>query len=131
MEIHFKIIGLILVGLALMHMVFPTYFKWESELKSLSLINRQMVLVHTFFIALVVFLMGALLVTSSKDLIETEFGRKISLGIGLFWLVRLLIQFFGYSSELWKGKKFETSVHILFSILWTYFSVICIGTYFI
>ncbi|MDW8272944.1 MAG: hypothetical protein RMJ53_01810 [Chitinophagales bacterium] len=121
---HFKIIGLLLMALASIHVIFPKYFNWKEELKSLSLINRQMMMVHTFFIALVVFLMGLLCFTSSTELIETKLGKTISLGLGIFWLIRLFIQFFGYSTELWKGKVFETVVHILFSLLWTYLSVV-------
>jgi len=128
MEIHYKIIGVLLMALALVHVIFPKYFKWKEELKSLSLINRQMMTVHTFFIALVVFLMGLLCLTSTTDLIETKLGKTISLGLGIFWSTRLFIQFFGYSTELWKGKTFETIVHILFSLLWTYLSVVFLWT---
>lgn len=130
MEIHLKIIGVLLIVLALVHIVFPKYFNWENELKPLSLINRQMMTVHTFFVAFTVFLMGLLCLTSSTELIETNLGKKISLGIGAFWAVRLFIQFFGYSAELWKGKKFETSMHLLFSLLWSYLSIIFLAIYF-
>jgi len=130
MEIHFKVIGFLLIVLALIHAIFPKYFNWDKELKSLSLINRQMMTVHTFFIALTVLLMGLLCLTSSSELIETNLGKKISLGFGLFWTVRLFIQFFGYSTDLWKGKKFETFMHIIFSLLWTYLSIIFLITYF-
>lgn len=124
MEIHFKIIGFLLMGLALVHIIFPKYFNWKEELKSLSLINKQMMTIHTFFIALVVFLMGLLCLTSTTELIETNFGKIISLGLGIFWSLRLIIQFFGYSTKLWKGKPFETIIHILFSVLWIYLSII-------
>lgn len=124
MEIHFKIIGILLMLLALIHVIFPRYFNWKEELQFLSLINRQMMTVHTFFIALMVFLMGLLSLTSSADLIGTKLGRSISLGIGIFWTFRLFIQFFGYSAELWKGKTFETSVHYAFSGLWVYLSFV-------
>jgi hypothetical protein len=124
MEIHFKVIGILLIGLALVHIIFPKYFNWDKELKSLSLINRQMMVVHTFFIALTVFLMGLLCLTSSTEIIETKLGKTISLGLGIFWSIRFFIQFFGYSTELWKGKAFETVVHIFFSLLWTYLSVV-------
>jgi hypothetical protein len=128
MEIHFKIIGCLLVGLAIAHLIFPKYFNWTDDLKSLSLVNRQMMYVHTFFIGLVVFLMGLLCLTSSEDLISTELGKTITLGLGIFWGSRLLIQFFGYSSKLWKGKAFETTVHILFSLVWAYLSFVFIWT---
>ncbi len=124
MDLHLRIIGILLIALAVVHIVFPKYFNWEKELSSLSLINRQMMTVHTFFIALLVFLMGLLCLTSSVELIGTNLGKKISFGLAIFWTLRLVIQFFGYSSELWKGKNFETSVHILFIVLWIYLSVI-------
>ncbi len=124
MQLHIKSIGALLMILALIHVVFPTYFNWKTELKPLSLVNRQMVVVHTFFIALMVFLMGLLCLTSATDLIQTTLGKRICAGLAIFWLFRLAIQFFGYSPELWKGKKFETTVHIMFSILWTYISTV-------
>lgn len=130
MEIHIKIIGVILIALSLVHVIFPKYFNWDVELKSLSLINRQMMKVHTFFIALTVFLMGVLCLTSSYELITTALGKKISLGLGIFWTIRLFTQLFGYSSTLWKGKRFETTVHIVFSAFWIYLSVIFLVTYF-
>ena len=128
MEMHYKIIGVLLIALSFVHIIFPKYFKWKDELKSLSLINKQMMTIHTFFIALVVFLMGLLCLTSSSDLVETNLGKTISLGLGIFWMIRLFIQFFGYSSDLWKGKVFETSVHIVFALLWIYLSVVFLWT---
>jgi hypothetical protein len=130
MQIHLLIIGALLVALALIHIIFPRYFNWESELKLLSLINRQMMLVHAFFIAFTVFLMGLLCLTSSNELIQTDLGRKISLGLGLFWTTRFFIQFFVYSRDLWKGKLFETIVHAMFSILWAYFSSVFLFIFF-
>ncbi len=120
MELHFNISGTILIMLSLVHVIFPRYFDWKTELKHLSLINRQVMVVHTFFIAFVVMLMGILCLSSSSELLHTEFGRKISLGLAVFWFCRLIIQFFGYSPQLWRGKKFETIVHIFFSIIWAY-----------
>ena len=124
METQLKIIGTILIVLALIHIIFPKYFNWKHELQSLSLINRQMMIVHTFFIALTVLFMGILCLTCATELLSTNFGKRISLGLGIFWGIRLFVQFFGYSPKLWKGKKFETTVHILFSILWAYLAFI-------
>ena len=124
MEIQLKIIGGLLIILSLIHIIFPRYFNWAIELKSLSLMNRQMMTFHTLFIALTVFLIGLLCLSSAKELIETPLGHKIALGLGIFWTIRLIIQFFGYSSALWRGKTFETVVHILFSFFWAYLSFI-------
>lgn len=124
MEIHLKIIGTLLIVLSLIHVIFPSYFNWKSELQHLSLMNRQMMTVHTFFIALTVFLIGLLCVTSASELIETSLGKKISLGLAVFWTIRLFTQIFIYSPKLWKGKTFETIVHVLFTIFWAYMSLV-------
>ena len=129
METHFKVAGAIMILLALIHLFFPRYFKWKENLSSLSLINRQMMLVHTFFIAIVVFLIGLLSLFLSEDMVGTKFGGIISLGFALFWIARLFVQFFVYSSELWKGKKFETTIHIVFALLWTYLSGVFITNF--
>jgi hypothetical protein len=120
MELHFRTAGWLLMTLALAHGVFPWYFKWKTELVPLSLINRQVMQVHTFFIALTVLLMGGLCAFCAPELAATSLGKKICLGLALFWTARLLVQFFGYSPRLWRGKPFETFVHCLFSGFWTY-----------
>lgn len=126
MALHLKITGALLIALSMIHIPFPKYFQWRKELETLSLINRQMMYIHTFFIGLVVFLMGILCLTSSQELLNTSLGNKLSLGLGIFWGVRLFSQFFGYSPKLWQGKRFETYMHILFSALWVYFSAVFI-----
>lgn len=124
MELQIKIIGGLFILLAFIHIVFPKYFKWKQDLAPLTLINRQMMYVHVFFIALAIFLLGILCVSSSSMLLNTPFGKRISLGLAIFWAARLAVQFFGYSRELWKDKPFETGVHVLFSIFWAYLSII-------
>jgi hypothetical protein len=60
---------------------------------------------------------------------KTALGKRISLGIGVFWCARLIIQFFGYSSRLWKGKTFETTVHIVLALFWTYLTIVFVTPY--
>lgn len=130
MELQLKIAGLLLILLAAIHIIFPKYFNWATELSSLSLVNRQMMYVHTFFIAFTVFLIGLSCLTSSAEMVATPLGRKVALGLGIFWTCRLYIQFFGYSPKLWKGKTFETAMHIFFTGFWIYLSIIFMLIYF-
>lgn len=106
--------------LAFVHVIFPRYFNWKEDLKDLMIMNRQMLKVHAFFIALTVFLIGLLCFTSATELTSTPLGKKISLGLAVFWSIRLFSQFFVYSPEIWKGKKFETTMHVLFGFFWVY-----------
>lgn len=124
MQVHLNIIGGLLVALALLHIIFPRYFRWKETAATLEPVTREILYVHTFFIAFTVLLMGLLCLSSAKLLLTTELGQRLCLGLAVFWTIRLLIQFFGYSSELWKGKRFETAVHIAFSMLWLYMSIV-------
>ena len=124
MELHLKIIGVLLMLLALVHVIFPKYFNWKKELDNLSLMNRQMMKTHTFFIALTVFLIGLMSYCLNEDLVLTKLGQRICLGIGVFWTIRGGVQFLGYSPKLWKGKLFETVVHVVFSGFCIYLSFV-------
>lgn len=123
-----ELCGALLIGLALLHAVFPWYFHWKRELATLSPINRQMMQVHTFFIALTVLLMGLLCQTSAEGLTTTPLGRRIALGLGIFWGIRLGFQCFVYSPDLWRGKRLETSIHVLFLIFWTTLTAVFLRT---
>lgn len=72
-----QLIGYGLVVLALIHVVFPKVFDWKRELPLLSLVNRQLMTVHTFFIAVMVFMMGVLCASSAELLLRTPLGRRI------------------------------------------------------
>lgn len=124
MELLLEISGVLMIGLALLHAIFPRYFKWKEELRPINLLTRQVHYIHTFFIALTVLLVGVLCVSSASELLTTSLGRQVCLGIFIFWFFRLLIQFFGYSASLWRGKPFETAVHIVFSLLWGFLSAV-------
>ena len=73
MEPLLELCGLLMIGLALLHLISPTYFHWKEELARISLINRQIMIVHTFFIALTGFLMGQ--TTSAAPRGETDSPR--------------------------------------------------------
>lgn len=124
MEVHLRIIGSILVLLSLIHIIFPKSFNWEMELSSLSHLNRQLMYVHTFFIALIVLLMGVFCFLCAEDIVHTRLGHQLAAGLFIFWVLRLFFQFFVFSSKLWMGKKLETFLHIAASTLWVYLSII-------
>jgi hypothetical protein len=123
-ELHVQLTGVLMIILGTLHAVIPRYFRWKVELAPLGLITRQIVYVHTFFIGLVLFLIGTLCLFSASDLVNSPFGKKIAFGLFIFWAIRFIFQFLVYSSKTWKGKKFETSIHVLASLLWFYFTFV-------
>jgi len=122
LHLHLQIAGFLLLALGLAHVFFNGYFGWDRELEPLSLLTRRVFQVHCFFIALVLVLMGAGSMLYADALLEpTPLARALLAGIVVFWLCRLLAQFFAYDSAIWKGDRFRTWMHVAFSALWIYF----------
>ena len=123
-ELHLKIAGALLIVLGIAHSTFPRRFGWKDELARLSLLNRQMFLVHVFFIALTLVLMGSITLFYTKALLQpSPLSRVILVGVVIFWVCRLFIQFLVYDSSLWRGNAFNTWMHVMFSCFWIYLVV--------
>ena len=120
-----RIAGILLVGLAFAHIPIARRFRWREEAVRLSPLNRDIFLVHSFYIALTVGLMGALCVGWAQALTTpTVLGLPIAAGFALFWITRLYVQWFVYDSAIWRRRRFETGMHIFFSGLWFFLSVV-------
>jgi hypothetical protein len=57
---------------------------------------------------------------ASALLEPSPLARAVLFGLMLFWGVRLLVQWFVYDWQLWRGNRFHTIVHFAFTGLWTY-----------
>lgn len=122
---HLKLAGATLLLLGLAHALLPRRFNWRGELSVVSLLNRQIFQVHCFFIGLILCMSGLLALAFTDALLErTALARVVLAGMVLFWLARLIVQFFVYHPTLWRGDPFNTCVHLLFSLLWTYYSAV-------
>jgi hypothetical protein len=125
LRLHFEISGVLLLTLGLAHCFFARYFGWKEELARLSVFTRQVFLVHCFFIALAVALLGACSLFYADALLEpSPLSRVVLAGVLVFWLCRLGAQWFGYSPAIWRGKRFYTAMHFVFSGFWIYLVLI-------
>ncbi len=119
--LNLRFAGALLIALALAHAPIAKHFHWREESARLSPFNRQVLLVHAFFIALTVGLMGGLALGWAPLLATPNpLGAPVAGGLAIFWGVRLYCQWFVYDRALWRGKSFETAVHIVFSLCWIY-----------
>lgn len=118
-----RLAGVLLLLLAAVNLYVPKRFAWADELQRLSLLNRQIFVVHAGFIVLMILLMAALTLALPRDLMApSRLSRALLAGMGLFWLVRLLVQWFVYDSRIWRGHRFYTAMHYVFTAVWIYFS---------
>ena len=123
--VHFRIVGMLMAGLVIVNLFVPRHLRWREELARLSLVNRQIVQVHSAFIVLTLLLLSALLLTSAESLAEpSPLSRALLGGLTIFWTARLLAQWCFYSPEVWRGDAFRTTVHYVFSGLWIYVAAV-------
>ena len=123
--LQLKVVGALLLILGLAHSLFGRYFKWKTELAGLSLLTRQIFLVHCFFISLAIVLMGACTLFYTNALLGSGMlSRVVLAGFAGFWLSRLLFQIFVYDPAIWRGRRFYTVMHVAFSLFWTYVVVV-------
>jgi hypothetical protein len=119
--VHLRVTGVLLAFLVVVHAFVPARLRWRDELSRLSLVNRQIFEVHTLFIVLVLALSSVLLLTSSDALVApSRLSRALLLGLTIFWGLRMLMQWFYYSPAIWRGDRFNTAAHCVFSTVWIY-----------
>ena len=122
-ELHLRVVGVLLLALVAVNFYVPRRFNWRGELASLSLLNRQIFQVHAAFICVILAMFAALVLLYARHLLEpTPLARAVLAGLAGFWFLRLLTQWFVYDRRLWRGKRFETTVHIVFTGVWAYFA---------
>jgi hypothetical protein len=110
-----------MAALAVVNLFVPRRFHWPEELARLSLINRQIFQAHSIFLILMLALFSALLLTCTNALLEpTRLARAVLAGLTIFWGLRMLMQWFFYSPETWRGHRLHTVMHVVFSATWIY-----------
>jgi hypothetical protein len=119
--LHLRLTGAVMASLVVVNLFVPRRFNWREELSRLSLLNRQIFQAHTVFLILTLALFAALLLTSSAALLEpTRLSRAILIGLTIFWGLRMLMQWWFYSPLIWRGHRFNTVMHYVFSVVWMY-----------
>jgi len=118
---HLQAGGVVMAALVVVNLFVPARFHWREEMSRLSLVNRQIFQVHSVFLVLTLGLFSLLLLTCARALIEpTRLSRAVLIGLTTFWGLRMVMQWGFYSSELWRGHRFNTVVHYVFSVIWIY-----------
>jgi hypothetical protein len=122
---HLHAGGVVMAALVVANLFVPARFHWREEMSRLSLVNRQIFQVHSVFLVLILGLFSALLLTCAPALVEpTRLSRAVLAGLTIFWGLRMAMQWFFYSPELWRGDRFNTVVHYVFSVIWIYLTSI-------
>lgn len=126
LPIGLRCAGAGLILLSILHLPIGRHLKWREDAARLSPVNADVFRVHTFFICVVLVMMGLpCLVDPGIFLERTRAGAWLSWSFAGFWALRLYCQWFVYGRDLWRGKAFETAMHWCFTLIW-----VCLMTLF-
>ena len=109
--------GLIL--LALLHIPISRHLNWREDMARLTPINASIFYVHSFFICVLLVMMGLPCVWDPMVFLEESRAAKwVTWSFASFWALRLYFQWFVYRADLWRGKRMETCLHWCFTFIW-------------
>jgi hypothetical protein len=125
LRVNLRAAGVIMALLAAVNLVVPVRLRWRQEMARLSLLNRQIFQAHSIFLVLTLAMMSALLLTSADALlVPGPLSRALLLGLTIFWGLRMLMQWWFYSPDTWRGNRFNTAMHVVFSATWIYLTAV-------
>lgn len=91
--------GVLHLGILIASALTPGVLEWKSELAKLRPLSRQLVWVHGTFIVLTIIAFGVISLVAAGDLASgTTLARAFSAFVALFWLARLVVQFFVFDA---------------------------------
>lgn len=117
--------GILHLGLILAGALVPGTLNWKDSLGKLDHLSRQLIWVHGGYIVLIILSFALLsLIYPNELLAGTPLARAVCLFIGLFWSIRLLIQFFVFDAKPYlKNGLLKVGYHCL-TLVFLYHAVV-------
>lgn len=103
----------------------PGVLHWRSELRQLSPLSRHVIWVHGAFIVMVIVGFGMISLFNAPSLAGgSRLARSVCAFVSLFWLGRLLVQFFLFDARPYlRGPVLKVGYHGL-TVLFVYFTIV-------
>ena len=106
----------------------PSRLGWKEDLQKLTSFNRKLMWVHGGFAVLTIIAFGTLTLALHAEMLR---GDRAALGlalfIGVYWALRIAVDFSYYEHMDWPTGKGFVLGHILLTSLFAYLAVANIG----
>lgn len=108
----------------------PRRLGWKEDLAKLTPFNRKLMWVHGGFAVLTIVAFGLLTLVLHNDMLR---GERAALGlaafIGVYWSVRIVVDFTYYDHKDWPlGRGFVIG-HVLLTMLFAFLAVTYLGLF--
>ena len=118
------------LAIAMLNMFLVPLLKWKDELSQVPLLLREVFQVHVWFISITLMIFAVITWRFANDLAggNNPLGRWLAAGIGVFWLIRTILQVTYYSSSHWRGQFGRTAVHVACLLIYGGFASVYLST---
>ncbi len=114
--------GLLQLLITSVNFFLPSKLQYRENLSKVSTIIRQIFVVHSVYIVLVLLGFSALCLFFAPELAgDSPLGRSLSGFLGVFWLLRVMIQVFYYDATL---RRRHRLTHVGFTVSFLYLGIL-------
>jgi hypothetical protein len=109
----------------------PSRLRWREDLQKLTSFNRKLMWVHGGFAVLTIIAFGTLTLALHGEMLR---GDRAALGvalfIGIYWALRIAVDFFYYDRTDWPRGRGFVAGHILLTSLFVFLAATNLGLVF-
>jgi hypothetical protein len=115
LELGLRAAALGQIGVALLNLFLIRIMKWTPDLERMPLLIREVFRIHCIFISITLAIFGVLTWRFAAEIATqtNPLGTWLAAGIGIFWMVRSIMQWSHYSPSHWRGEATRTLIHFL------------------
>jgi hypothetical protein len=121
-----QVAALAQLSIAVLNLFLVRLLGWREAVLEMPLLVREVFHIHGWFISITLAIFAAMTFRFAPQLAD---GADPALqwlagAIGLFWLIRAVLQVTYYSSEHWRGQFGRTVAHVTLLVLYGGFSLL-------
>jgi len=100
-------------AIAILNLFLIRIMKWKPDLDRTPLLIREVFRIHVVFISIALSIFAALTWRFAVEIADalSPLAIWLAAAIGLFWLVRSIMQWLHYSASHWRGDALRTLIH--------------------
>ena len=112
--------------IAVLNLGLVRIMRWQDDLEQMPLLVCEVFKVHSLFISITVATFGVLTLRFAETIMlgRDELAQWMAGAIGVFWSVRAVIQWTGYSASHWRGLPAQTAIHWMLFCVYAAFGAI-------
>jgi hypothetical protein len=113
LEFLLRLAALAQLGVVVLNLFLIRIMNWRRDLDAMPLLLREVFQIHVYFISITLAIFGAVTWRFAGDIANAAHPVCVwlSIGIGVFWAIRSVMQWTHYSAVHWRGNGLRTVIH--------------------